>query len=50
MIVYTEGHGRQLFAYFLELLREYDVEFLCDVRSVARSARPQFNGLSWLSF
>jgi uncharacterized protein (DUF488 family) len=43
--IYTIGHGRHPFAYFLELLREYDIEFLCDVRSVARSRWPQFNGL-----
>ncbi len=34
-----------MFAYFLELLKECDIEFLCDVRSVARSRWPQFNGL-----
>ena len=45
MIVYTIGHGRHAFNYFLELLRRYDIEFLCDVRSVARSRWPQFNGL-----
>ncbi|HMJ08254.1 MAG TPA: DUF488 domain-containing protein [Pyrinomonadaceae bacterium] len=43
--VYTIGHGRHPFAYFLELLRTYDIQFLCDVRSVARSRWPQFNGL-----
>lgn len=43
--VYTIGHGRHPFAYFLELLRTYDILFLCDVRSVARSRWPQFNGL-----
>ena len=43
--IYTIGHGRHPFNYFLELLREYDIEFLCDVRSVARSRWPQFNGL-----
>ena len=43
-VVYTIGHGRQAFAEFLELLRKYDVRFLCDVRSVARSRWPQFNG------
>ena len=35
--VYTIGHGRHAFNYFLELLRQYEIEFLCDVRSVARS-------------
>ena len=42
--IYTIGHGRHPFAYFLELLREHNIEFLCDVRSVARSRWPQFNG------
>ena len=27
------------------MLRKHDIEFLCDVRSVARSRWPQFNGL-----
>src|SRR5688500_6886151 len=43
--IYTIGHGRHDFKYFLELLQQYDIEFLCDVRSVARSRWPQFNGL-----
>ena len=42
--IYTIGHGRHAFNYFLELLRQYEIEFLCDVRSVARSRWPQFNG------
>ena len=42
--IYTIGHGRHSFAYFLELLRRFDIEFVCDVRSVARSRWPQFNG------
>lgn len=42
--IYTIGHGSHAFDYFLELLRQYEVEFLCDVRSVARSRWPQFNG------
>jgi uncharacterized protein (DUF488 family) len=42
--VYTIGHGRHAFADFLALLSKYDIEFLCDVRSVARSRWPQFNG------
>ena len=42
--VYTIGHGRHSFAYFLELLRKYDIAFLSDVRSVARSRWVQFNG------
>src|SRR5829696_5325872 len=45
MNVYTIGHGRHPFADFLELLRKHNIEFLCDVRSVARSRWPQFNGL-----
>ena len=44
MIVYTIGHGRHSIADFLALLRRYDIQFLCDVRSVARSRWPQFNG------
>lgn len=43
--IHTIGHGRHPFAYFLELLKQYEIEFLCDVRSVARSRWPQFNGL-----
>jgi uncharacterized protein (DUF488 family) len=44
--IYTIGHGRHPFAYFLDLLQKYEIEFLCDVRSVARSRWPQFNGLA----
>lgn len=43
--VYSIGHGRHPFAYFLELLRKYEIEFVCDVRAFARSRWPQFNGL-----
>lgn len=43
--IYTIGHGRHAFADFLELLKSHNIEFLCDVRSVARSRWPQFNGL-----
>jgi len=43
--IYTIGHGRHPFKYFLELLKQHEIEFLCDVRSVARSRWPQFNGL-----
>ncbi|HSU24762.1 MAG TPA: DUF488 domain-containing protein [Pyrinomonadaceae bacterium] len=43
--IYTIGHGRHPFKYFLELLKQQEIEFLCDVRSVARSRWPQFNGL-----
>lgn len=42
--LYTIGHGRHAFADFLALLNKYDINFLCDVRSVARSRWPQFNG------
>ena len=44
LVIYTIGHGRHAFADFLELLQKYQIEFLCDVRSVARSRWPQFNG------
>jgi uncharacterized protein (DUF488 family) len=43
-IVYTIGHGRHSWADFLALLKEYEIELLADVRSVARSRWPQFNG------
>ena len=43
--IYTIGHGRHPFKDFLALLKKHNVEFLCDVRSVARSRWPQFNGL-----
>jgi len=43
--IYTIGHGRHPFAYFLELLRQHEIEFVCDVRAFARSRWPQFNGL-----
>ena len=44
-VIFTIGHGRHAFKDFLELLQRYEIEFLCDVRSVARSRWPQFNGL-----
>ncbi|HUR97996.1 MAG TPA: DUF488 domain-containing protein [Pyrinomonadaceae bacterium] len=43
--IYTIGHGRHAFSDFLELLQKHEIEFLCDVRSIARSRWPQFNGL-----
>lgn len=43
--LYSIGHGRHEFKYFLELLNQYDVRFVCDVRAFARSRWPQFNGL-----
>jgi uncharacterized protein (DUF488 family) len=45
LTIYTIGHGRHPFAYFLELLKKHGIEFLCDVRSIARSRWPQFNGM-----
>ncbi len=44
-LLYTIGHGRHPFAYFLDLLQKYEIEFVCDVRAFARSRWPQFNGL-----
>jgi uncharacterized protein (DUF488 family) len=44
LVVYTIGHGRHAWADFLALLRRYEIELLCDVRSAARSRWPQFNG------
>lgn len=43
-IIYTIGHGRHPFADFLGLLQQHEIEFLCDVRSAARSRWPQYNG------
>lgn len=42
--IYTIGHGRHAWADFLALLQKYEIEFLCDVRSAARSRWVQFNG------
>ncbi len=42
--VYTIGHGRHSWKDFLALLRKYEIAFLCDVRSAARSRWVQFNG------
>lgn len=42
--IYSIGHGRHAFEYFLDLLRRHEIEFLCDVRSAARSRWPQYNG------
>jgi len=42
--VYSIGHGRHAWKDFLALLRKYEIAFLCDVRSVARSRWVQFNG------
>src|ERR687889_2622239 len=43
-LIYTIGHGRHPFAYFLELLRQHEIALVCDVRSAARSRWPQYNG------
>ena len=45
IILYTIGHGRHPWQDFLALLQKYEIKFLCDVRSVARSRWVQFNGL-----
>lgn len=42
--IYTIGHGRHPWEYFLSLLHHAKVAFVCDVRSAARSRWPQFNG------
>ncbi|MEJ7624652.1 MAG: DUF488 domain-containing protein [Pyrinomonadaceae bacterium] len=44
-MLYTIGHSRHPFSYFLGLLQQHHVEFVCDVRAFARSRWPQFNGL-----
>jgi uncharacterized protein (DUF488 family) len=44
LVIFTIGHGRHPFDYFLELLQEHEIELVCDVRSVARSRWPQYNG------
>lgn len=49
LVIYTIGHGRHSFDYFLELLQKYEIEFVCDVRAFARSRWPQFNGLVLLA-
>ena len=42
--LYTIGHGRHAWVDFLALLQKYEIAFLCDVRSAARSRWVQFNG------
>lgn len=42
-VIYTIGHGRHPFDYFLSLLKEYEIGLICDVRSAARSRWPQYN-------
>lgn len=50
-IIYTVGHSTHQISYFLELLKEYSVNCLIDVRSVAASAyNPQFNKEPLLNF
>ena len=43
-VIYTIGHGRHAFEYFLSLLQRHGIQLVCDVRSAARSRWPQFNG------
>ena len=43
--IYSIGHGRHPFEYFLGLLKQHEIEFVIDVRAFARSRWPQFNGL-----
>jgi len=43
--IYTIGHGRHAWKDFLALLQKYEIAFVCDVRSVARSRWVQFNGV-----
>ena len=43
-VVYTIGHGRHPFEDFVALLRQHGVNLVCDVRSIARSRWPQYNG------
>jgi len=44
LLIYTIGHSTHQLDYFLELLKEYGIDCLVDVRSVAASFRnPQYN-------
>lgn len=43
--IYSIGHGRHAWKDFLALLQKYEIAFLCDVRSIARSRWVQFNRL-----
>ena len=43
--IYSIGHGRHAWKNFLALVQKFEIKFLCDVRSVARSRWVQFNGL-----
>ncbi len=42
--LYTIGHGRHPLPCFIELLKQHEIAHVCDVRSIARSRWPQFNG------
>jgi uncharacterized protein (DUF488 family) len=42
--IYTVGHGRHPFDYFLQLLQTHEIALVCDVRTAARSRWPQYNG------
>jgi uncharacterized protein (DUF488 family) len=43
-IIYTVGHSTHKIDYFLDLLREYSINCLIDIRSVAASSyNPQYN-------
>jgi uncharacterized protein (DUF488 family) len=42
--VYTIGHRRHAWVEFFAFLEKYEIAFLCDVRSAARSRWVQFNG------
>ena len=43
-VIYTIGHSTHPLAYFLSLLREYAINYLIDVRSLAASSyNPQYN-------
>lgn len=43
--LYTIGHGRHPFDYFLGMLKLHGIEYVVDVRAFARSRWPQYNGL-----
>jgi len=50
-IIYTIGHSTHHLDYFLELIREYDVNCIVDVRSVpASSYNPQYNQEQFKNF
>lgn len=44
IVIYSIGHGRHSWQDFRALLQKYEIKFLCDVRSIARSRWVQFNG------